>query len=272
MTELISKSYSKLLKDLKKLMEAGQQAAFEAANRIRVETYWNMGKRIVEDESGEASLTQLAQDLEVEVSLLSRIVKFFKLYPKLCAKAQTAQILSWAHYTELMTISDDEERSFYLEQALEKGWSRNKLRQMIYDDLYYKPKQEKKKKKGGTLERRDDQLYLYSSEVQRVVDGDTLLLRIDLGFDVHFDQRVRLRGIDCPELSTEEGQKAKEFVEAQLQNCEVVVVQTFKRIDIYGRYVCDLFYMPHETDKERIAEKGTFLNQELLSAKLAVQV
>lgn len=278
MTEIVKRSYAKLVKDLKALMEEGQRLALEAANKIRVETYWRMGKRIVEDESGlpagksgEASLTQLADDLQIEVTLLSRIVKFFKLYPKLCAGAQSAQLLSWAHYAELMTISDDEERDFYLKETLKNNWGRDKLRQMIYDDLYFKPKTAKtqKKSKGAKLERRDDQLYLYSSEVRRVVDGDTLLLRVDLGFDVHFDQRVRLRGIDCPEISTEEGERAKEFVQNELSNCEVVVVQTFKRIDIYGRYVCDLFYLPHETDKEKIAVKGEFLNQRLLNAGLA---
>ena len=78
-----------------------------------------------------------------------------------------------------------------------------------------------------------------------------------------------MRGIDCPELKTPEGQVAKEFVEDELKDCKIVVIQTFKKIDIYGRYVCDLFYQPGETGKEKIASNGNFLNQELLDEGLA---
>jgi endonuclease YncB( thermonuclease family) len=66
--------------------------------------------------------------------------------------------------------------------------------------------------------------------------------------------------------------RVKDFVEVKLKDCFIVVIQTFKKIDVYGRYVCDLFYLEDETDKEFIAEKGNFLNEELLSAKFAQQV
>jgi endonuclease YncB( thermonuclease family) len=122
------------------------------------------------------------------------------------------------------------------------------------------------------LERKTKTMYLYSAIVDRVIDGDTLLLRVDLGFEVWINQRIRLRGIDCPEVSTPEGQKAKEFVENRLKNCFIVVIQTFKKIDVHGRYVCDLFYLEDETDKELIAEEGAFLNQELLDEGLAVLI
>ncbi len=60
-------------------------------------------------------------------------------------------------------------------------------------------------------------LYVYKCEVKRVIDGDTLDLDIDLGFNVHIFERVRLYGIDTPELfgptATEAGKLAKAFVE-----------------------------------------------------------
>lgn len=50
---------------------------------------------------------------------------------------------------------------------------------------------------------------LFPCQVTRVVDGDTLRVIIDHGFDLRSDQIVRIAGINAPELSTPEGQKAK---------------------------------------------------------------
>ena len=46
------------------------------------------------------------------------------------------------------------------------------------------------------------ELYNYKAEVTRVVDGDTVDAFIDLGFDMHSKQRVRLYGINAPETRT----------------------------------------------------------------------
>ena len=45
-------------------------------------------------------------------------------------------------------------------------------------------------------------MFEYNAEVLRVVDGDTLDARIDLGFDVHVNKRIRLMGIDTWESRT----------------------------------------------------------------------
>lgn len=65
--------------------------------------------------------------------------------------------------------------------------------------------------------REESDLYTYKAWVSRVVDGDTQFVEIDLGFDVAIEQYLRLRGIDCPEISTTEGKKAKAFVEKCLR-------------------------------------------------------
>jgi endonuclease YncB( thermonuclease family) len=61
-----------------------------------------------------------------------------------------------------------------------------------------------------------DRLYTYGARVVRVVGGDTLLVKIDLGFHMQSTQRLRLRGINTPELSTQAGVQAKAFVTEQL--------------------------------------------------------
>ena len=49
-------------------------------------------------------------------------------------------------------------------------------------------------------------------EEGRVVDADTLLVEVDCGFGCRMEQRLRLRGIDAPELKTPEGARARAFV------------------------------------------------------------
>jgi len=111
-------------------------------------------------------------------------------------------------------------------------------------------------------------LYTYLARVERVIDADTLWLNVDCGFKVWTRQKIRLRGIDAPEIATPEGKKAKEYVEARLKGLEFVVVKTHKD-DKYGRYLADVFYLAGEEDPRAVLEEGAFLNQELLSSHLA---
>ena len=84
-------------------------------------------------------------------------------------------------------------------------------------------------------------------------------------------QKLRLRGIDCPELDTEEGRRAKRFVESRLKGCDFIVVKTYKdRTDRFDRYLADVFYLPGAGDPSLVAREGTYLNQELLNEHLAL--
>ena len=113
--------------------------------------------------------------------------------------------------------------------------------------------------------------YTYEAKVERVVDGDTLWVQIDLGFGSATRQKLRLRGIDCPELDTPEGKKAKEFVVKCLPVGSTIAITTHKdNTDKYDRYLVDLFYCLGETDLEKTLKEGMFLNQELLNEHLAV--
>ncbi|MBF0123694.1 MAG: thermonuclease family protein [Candidatus Omnitrophica bacterium] len=114
--------------------------------------------------------------------------------------------------------------------------------------------------------------YTYPASIERVVDGDTFLVEVDLGFGVSVRERLRLRGIDCPELKTKEGQKAKEEMMRRLQRGSRVVIRSHKT-DIYGRFVADVFYIPDgENDPEKILAEGIFLNQELVDQGFAVRM
>lgn len=83
----------------------------------------------------------------------------------------------------------------------------------------------------------------YVKEVTNVVDGDTIDVIIDLGFDISFSSRVRLAGIDTPESRTSDkaekalGLEAKEYLKKSIKAAKTVVIKTEKMdsSEKYGR-------------------------------------
>jgi len=116
-----------------------------------------------------------------------------------------------------------------------------------------------------------DLRYTYRADLIRIVDGDTLRVRADLGFGIATRVTVRLRGINAPERKSEEGEAAKRFVEESLANIDRLAIRTYWR-GRYGRYLADIFYLPGETDAQTIANDGTYLNAELVQQGHAIVV
>lgn len=87
--------------------------------------------------------------------------------------------------------------------------------------------------------------YWYAVEPIRVVDGDTLDLRFDLGFTITSELRIRLVGIDAPEMRGADrsaGQRAREHLIALLAEYDSLVARTVKdRSDSFGRYLADIY-------------------------------
>ncbi len=84
-------------------------------------------------------------------------------------------------------------------------------------------------------------MYEYACKVERVVDGDTIDVVLDLGFDILYKSRVRLYGIDTPESRTRNkdekarGKMAAAFLEDAINNGKQVVIQT-KLKDSRGKF------------------------------------
>jgi endonuclease YncB( thermonuclease family) len=110
----------------------------------------------------------------------------------------------------------------------------------------------------------DKPAYAYPAVVERVVDGDTLVLVIDLGFGTQVREKIRLRGIDCPELGSPEGEAAKRFVMKLLPAGTEVILRSSKS-DKYGRFVGDVF--PNDREGKQI-----YLNNHLLENGYAVRL
>lgn len=82
-------------------------------------------------------------------------------------------------------------------------------------------------------------MYEYAARPLRVIDGDTLEVQVDLGFDVHVKQRVRLLGVNCPEHGTVGGEDATAFTKGWLQQFgpDLTLRTVRDRKEKYGRYL-----------------------------------
>jgi len=109
-------------------------------------------------------------------------------------------------------------------------------------------------------------MYKYAAKLKRVVDGDTLDTIIDLGFRMTTEQRIRLKGVDTPEIwrqskSSEEykkGMEAKNFVIQRLeQNQNNFVIKTEKEAGVYGRFIGTIFLPDTEESlNDELLRKG----------------
>jgi micrococcal nuclease len=91
-------------------------------------------------------------------------------------------------------------------------------------------------------------MWTYRARVLRVVDGDTVDLRIDLGFSVQIEQRVRLLGIDTPEINSPDPEKRVAALAAKAMLAELLPEQTFVTVvtekdktEKYGRYLARIY-------------------------------
>ncbi len=92
-------------------------------------------------------------------------------------------------------------------------------------------------------------MYEYSAEVLDWVDGDTVLVEIDLGFFVKREERLRLARINAPELNSSipfRIRRAKHAMNVAKKFCplgSIVKIQTRKsKRDIYARYIAEVFF------------------------------
>ncbi|TAF74455.1 MAG: DUF1016 family protein [Bacteroidetes bacterium] len=154
--KFIASSYSDLVNSISETYSFGRVNAFKQVNKLLVDTYWRIGKNIVEFEQGgnvksqygSQLLERLSKDLSLQfgkgfsLSNLQRFRQFYILYPNYAISSHNLQKsdnqfvknhatashdLSWSHYVELIKIENDLERSFYEQQIRIEKWSINEL-------------------------------------------------------------------------------------------------------------------------------------------------
>jgi endonuclease YncB( thermonuclease family) len=103
-------------------------------------------------------------------------------------------------------------------------------------------------------------MYEYRATVAYIYDADSVRLDIDLGFGIWTRrQPFRLASIDAPELGTEQGRAARDWLRALLPvGTEIVAITEKDRTEKYGRYLAHL-YLPDQpiwSVNEQLIEAG----------------
>ena len=143
------KGYDQLLRDIKSILQMGLSKAYKAVDNLRVQTYWQIGERIVREELGhkgradygEQVIKLLSLDLDVAEQTMRHMVRFYRTYPILSAVRRE---LSWTHYRILIYIENEEKRQFYEQQAIQSVWSTRELGRQIHNNLYDQVKKQGK--------------------------------------------------------------------------------------------------------------------------------
>ena len=134
-------NYPSLLKEIKSILDRAKWHAYKAVDNLRVQTYWQVGERIVREELnhkeragyGKGLIESLAEDLGFSRRVMFEIVQFYRAYP--IVQTLSAQ-LSWSHIIELIKLSKKKEKDFYEQQIIQNSWSVRTLRQEIKKKLY----------------------------------------------------------------------------------------------------------------------------------------
>ena len=138
--------YKNLIKDISLILDQGRIQAYQTVNSILVQTYWEVGRRIVEYEQHGNVTAEYGSELLVNLSHeLSSLGKGFSrtnltymrlFYIKYPICETLSHQLSWSHYFELLKINDDIARSFYERQSIEERWSVRELKRQKKSMLF----------------------------------------------------------------------------------------------------------------------------------------
>lgn len=150
-----------LLSNIRKLLNQGRKQTTQAVNSIMVQTYWEIGRLIVEDEQqgntraefGKGVLKSLSTELTKEfgkgfdASNLRHMRQFYLQFP-ICDAVRHE--LSWTHYRTLIRLKNEQARQWYINEAIAQSWSARALERQI-GTLYYERLLSSQRKKQDVL-------------------------------------------------------------------------------------------------------------------------
>lgn len=138
----------RFIDEMKQIVLQARQKAYSAINAAMVEAYWQLGKRIVEEEQagkeradyGKQLLKTLSEALTKEfgkgfsTGSLYYYRQFYLTFPEIFATPW--RILTWSHYKRIMQVTNPEARLWYLKEAAEQMWSYRTLNRNIGSQYY----------------------------------------------------------------------------------------------------------------------------------------
>lgn len=264
---LSTKAYAQLLKQAQAILERGKAQAEAAVSEVRVQTYWDLGQRILQEglstraAYGDGVVEELATDLGLSRAVMFQVVAFARAYPK-----RPKPGLGWSQYGTLLSLKDAGTRAAYEGLARQEQLTRRALLEAVSQRVL------ETAPAAAGMPRPTGADHVYTVAVTRVIDGDTLEVEIELGFDVIRRQKLRLADMDCPAAKTTEGRAATRLTRERMAQAERVVVKTVRTGDPHGRYVGHVFYATVPATLDETFRQGTHLNAELVTAGLAQTV
>lgn len=178
MSKIIKKpDYSELLQKISNIIEEARKKTVRQINTIITQTYWEIGRLIVEEEQkgkerakyGEELIKRLSRDLTKQFGKgftetnLKYMRQFYIIYPKLyalCTESKKEKShalrdqLSWTHFRILLGVNDPLARPFYEIEPVKNNWSTRELERQINSLLFERLSLSKDKSKVMQLARK----------------------------------------------------------------------------------------------------------------------
>lgn len=153
--------YTNLIDEIGELLQKSREQITQSVNTVLVQTYWLVGRHIVEYEQGGKGKAEYGSFLFEQLSkdLTNRYGKGFsranllymrKIYLTFPKSETLSNVLSWSHYVEILRSDNELEINFYIKQAEKESWSIRELKRQMKSMLFHRLALSKDKK--GALE------------------------------------------------------------------------------------------------------------------------
>lgn len=131
---------------VKSIISQARVSVGRAVNFAMVDAYWQIGKEVIERQGGaerakygdgliKASAARLRGEMgkNIDERELRKMRQFYLLFP---IRDALRPELGWAHYREILSVQDEKARNWYVNEAVEAGWSSRELHRQV-SVLYY---------------------------------------------------------------------------------------------------------------------------------------
>ncbi len=150
--EIIDSKEHSLVSDIRTIVEKGLQTAYHNVNTITVLTYWQVGRRIVEEEQngekraeyGKGLINFLSKELTANYPKgysprnLRDYRQFYLSFKDLEIWHSRVPNLTWTHYRTLLSVTSDDARYWYVQEASREMWSVRTLARNVGSQYYHR--------------------------------------------------------------------------------------------------------------------------------------
>lgn len=145
-----SKEEQSFYDDIRSILKVARTSAYKNVNSIMSKAYWKIGERIVQQEQegngrakyGDYIIRNLSKELSVEfgtgfsVANLKNCRQFYRTFPKDSIGYTLCSQLTWSHMRSIMRLSSEEERNYYIQEAIKGSWTVKLLERNIKSGFF----------------------------------------------------------------------------------------------------------------------------------------